>query len=66
MSVLNSCLISNIDLLQKSPHNNSRALLHSFSTNDAALGEYKYTVTFGQHSIKITGNNLDLVKVCSS
>ncbi|KAL4712996.1 hypothetical protein ACJJTC_012066, partial [Scirpophaga incertulas] len=45
----------------KSPHN-SRALLHSFSTNDAALGEYKYTVTFGQHSIKITGNNLDLVK----
>ncbi|CAH0726066.1 unnamed protein product, partial [Brenthis ino] len=47
---------------EKSPHNNSRALLHSFSTNDAALGEYKYTVTFGQHSIKITGNNLDLVK----
>ncbi|XP_026322297.1 eukaryotic translation initiation factor 4E-binding protein Mextli isoform X4 [Hyposmocoma kahamanoa] len=46
---------------EKSPHN-SRALLHSFSTNDAALGEYKYTVTFGQHSIKITGHNLDLVK----
>ncbi|KAG6457571.1 hypothetical protein O3G_MSEX010392 [Manduca sexta] len=46
---------------EKSPHN-SRALLHSFSTNDAALGEYKYTVTFGPHSIKITGNNLDLVK----
>ncbi|XP_060800512.1 eukaryotic translation initiation factor 4E-binding protein Mextli isoform X2 [Amyelois transitella] len=46
---------------EKSPHSN-RALLHSFSTNDAALGEYKYTVTFGQHSIKITGNNLDLVK----
>ncbi|KOB78991.1 MIF4G domain-containing protein B [Operophtera brumata] len=48
-------------LREKSPHN-SRALLHSFSTNDAALGEYKYTVTFGQHSIKITGPNLDLVK----
>ncbi|KAJ0182014.1 hypothetical protein K1T71_002736 [Dendrolimus kikuchii] len=47
---------------EKSPHANSRALLHSFSTNDAALGEYKYTVTFGQHSIKITGNNLELVK----
>ncbi|XP_023941540.1 eukaryotic translation initiation factor 4E-binding protein Mextli isoform X2 [Bicyclus anynana] len=46
---------------EKSPHNN-RALLHSFSTNDAALGEYKYTVTFGEHSMKITGNNLDLVK----
>ncbi|XP_045536977.1 eukaryotic translation initiation factor 4E-binding protein Mextli isoform X2 [Papilio machaon] len=47
---------------EKSPHNNNRTLLHSFSTNDAALGEYKHTVTFGQHSIKITGNNLDLVK----
>lgn len=47
---------------EKSPHNNARALLHSFSTNDAALGEYKYTVTFGQNSIKITGQNLDLVK----
>ncbi|XP_050551252.1 eukaryotic translation initiation factor 4E-binding protein Mextli isoform X7 [Spodoptera frugiperda] len=46
---------------EKSPHN-ARALLHSYSTNDAALGEYKYTVTFGQHSIKITGLNLDLVK----
>ncbi|XP_047041977.1 eukaryotic translation initiation factor 4E-binding protein Mextli isoform X5 [Helicoverpa zea] len=46
---------------EKSPHN-ARALLHSLSTNDAALGEYKYTVTFGQHSIKITGLNLDLVK----
>ena len=49
-------------MFQKSPHNNARALLHSFSTNDAALGEYKYTVTFGQNSIKITGQNLDLVK----
>ncbi|XP_037976886.1 eukaryotic translation initiation factor 4E-binding protein Mextli isoform X9 [Plutella xylostella] len=47
---------------EKSPHNSARALLHSFSTNDAALGEYKYTVTFGQHSVKITGTNLDLVK----
>ncbi|XP_022834676.1 eukaryotic translation initiation factor 4E-binding protein Mextli isoform X9 [Spodoptera litura] len=46
---------------EKSPHN-ARALLHSYSTNDAALGEYKYTVTFGQHSIRITGLNLDLVK----
>lgn len=39
------------------------ALLHSFSTNDASLGEYKYTVTVGNHSIKITGTNLDLVRV---
>ncbi|XP_021939688.1 eukaryotic translation initiation factor 4E-binding protein Mextli isoform X2 [Zootermopsis nevadensis] len=38
------------------------ALLHSFSTNDASLGEYKYTVTVGNHSIKITGTNLDLVR----
>ncbi|CAF4785245.1 unnamed protein product [Pieris macdunnoughi] len=48
-------------LREKSPHGN-RALLHSFSTNDAALGEYKYTVTFGTNSIKITGDNLDFVK----
>lgn len=39
------------------------ALLHSFSTNDASLGEYKYTVTVGNQSIKITGTNLDLVRV---
>lgn len=39
------------------------ALLHSFSTSDANLGEYKYTVTVGEDSIKITGTNLDLVRV---
>lgn len=40
------------------------ALLHSFSTNDASIGEYKYTVTVGDDSIRITGTNLDLVRVC--
>lgn len=39
-------------------------LLHSYSTNDASLGEYKHTVTVGQHNIKITGDCLDLVRVC--
>ncbi|XP_019876983.2 eukaryotic translation initiation factor 4E-binding protein Mextli isoform X2 [Aethina tumida] len=39
----------------------SRALMHSLSTNDANIGEYKYTVTTGSGSVKITGNNLDLV-----
>lgn len=38
-------------------------LLHSFSTNDASLGEYKYTVNVGRHSIKITGDCFDLVRV---
>uniref|UniRef100_A0A182PA77 K Homology domain-containing protein n=1 Tax=Anopheles epiroticus TaxID=199890 RepID=A0A182PA77_9DIPT len=38
-------------------------LLHSFSTNDASLGEYKYTVNVGQHNLKITGDCLELVKV---
>lgn len=42
----------------------SRALLHSLSTNDASIGEYKYTVVTGGHTIKITGDNLDLVRVC--
>lgn len=38
-------------------------LLHSLSTNDASVGEYKYTVNVGQHNIKITGESLDLVRV---
>lgn len=38
-------------------------LLHSYSTNDATLGEYKHTVTVGHHNIKITGDCLDLVRV---
>lgn len=38
-------------------------LLHSLSTNDASLGEYKYTVNVAQHSIKITGDNIELVRV---
>ncbi|XP_020707396.2 eukaryotic translation initiation factor 4E-binding protein Mextli isoform X8 [Athalia rosae] len=38
------------------------SLLHSFSTSDASIGEYKYTVTVGNHSLKITGSNLDVVR----
>lgn len=38
-------------------------LLHSLSTNDASLGEYKYTVGIGNHSIKITGDRFELVQV---
>lgn len=38
-------------------------LLHSFSTNDASLGEFKYTINVGRHSIKITGDCFDLVRV---
>lgn len=38
-------------------------LLHSFSTSDANLGEYKYTVTVGENSLKITGSDPDLVRV---
>lgn len=39
-----------------------RSLLHSLSTNDASIGEYKYTVVTGGHTIKITGDNLDIVR----
>ncbi|XP_054289274.1 eukaryotic translation initiation factor 4E-binding protein Mextli-like isoform X6 [Macrosteles quadrilineatus] len=39
-----------------------RSLPHSFSTNDANLGEYKYTVTLGHDVVKITGTNHDVVK----
>lgn len=38
-------------------------LLHSLSTNDASVGEYKFTVNVGQQSIKITGDSFDLVRV---
>ncbi|XP_026275251.1 eukaryotic translation initiation factor 4E-binding protein Mextli isoform X2 [Frankliniella occidentalis] len=37
-------------------------LLHSFSTNDASLGEYKYTVAVGGCVLKITGSNHDIVR----
>ena len=36
------------------------SLLHGTCANDT---EYKYTVTVGPHSLKITGSNLDLVRV---
>lgn len=38
-------------------------LLHSLSTNDASVGEYKYTVSVGHHNIKITGDCFELVRV---
>ncbi|XP_059618575.1 eukaryotic translation initiation factor 4E-binding protein Mextli isoform X2 [Phlebotomus argentipes] len=37
-------------------------LLHSYSTNDASLGEYKFTVSVGPHNLKITGDRCDLVR----
>lgn len=40
-----------------------RSLLHSFSTNDARLGEYKYTITLGNDTVKITGTNHETVRV---
>lgn len=43
--------------------NTTRPLLHSFSTNDANLGEFRYTVSVGTHSLKITGDNLNIVNV---
>ncbi|XP_053667210.1 eukaryotic translation initiation factor 4E-binding protein Mextli [Anopheles marshallii] len=48
---------------QRNSVGNGGLLLHSFSTNDASLGEYKYTVNVGQHNLKITGDCLELVKV---
>ncbi|XP_044751187.1 eukaryotic translation initiation factor 4E-binding protein Mextli isoform X2 [Coccinella septempunctata] len=40
----------------------SRALMHSLSVNDATIGEYKYTVVVGNHTIRIMGDNLELVR----
>lgn len=50
-------------LQRSNSHHNSNFLTHSLSTNDASLGEYKYTVSVGHHSLKITGNSLELVRV---
>lgn len=41
----------------------NQILSHSFSTNDASLGEYKYTVNVGHHLLKITGDCCELVRV---
>lgn len=38
-------------------------LVHSLSTNDASVGEYKYTVTVGNSALRITGPDLKLVRV---
>lgn len=64
-SSLNSSASDESNRLQQHQQQNSRArsLLHSFSTNDASIGEYKYTVTVGNQSLKITGCNLDLVRI---
>ncbi|KAH8282447.1 hypothetical protein KR054_007760 [Drosophila jambulina] len=42
---------------------NQQLLMHSYSTNDASVGEYKFTVNVGQHLIKITGDCCELVRV---
>ncbi|XP_042883125.1 eukaryotic translation initiation factor 4E-binding protein Mextli-like isoform X6 [Penaeus japonicus] len=37
-------------------------LVHSQSMGDESLGEYRYTVTHGSDALRITGNNLHLVR----
>ncbi|XP_076291862.1 eukaryotic translation initiation factor mextil isoform X3 [Lasioglossum baleicum] len=61
-SSLNSSASDESNRLQQQQNSRARSLLHSFSTNDASIGEYKYTVTVGNQSLKITGCNLDLVR----
>lgn len=54
-------------LTRSNSHHNSNFLTHSLSTNDAAsLGEYKYTVSVGNHDLKITGDSLELVRVSAN
>lgn len=50
-------------LMRTNSQHNSNFLIHSLSTNDASLGEYKYTVNVGSHTLKITGDSLELVRV---
>ena len=65
-SSLNSSASDESNRLQQQHSSLRSSLLHSLSTNDASIGEYKYTVTVGPHSLKITGSNLDLVRVCNA
>ncbi|KAK7078067.1 hypothetical protein SK128_021783 [Halocaridina rubra] len=47
------------ETLQGSKRN---TLVHSQSMGDDPIGEYRYTVTRGSDALKITGNNLQLVR----
>ncbi|XP_045605406.2 eukaryotic translation initiation factor 4E-binding protein Mextli [Procambarus clarkii] len=47
------------ETLQGSKRN---TLVHSQSMGDDPLGEYRYTVTHGSDALRITGNNLHLVR----
>ena len=38
-------------------------LIHSNSMTEEPMQEYRYTVTHGSDAIRITGNNLNLVRV---
>lgn len=51
-------------LTRSTSQHNTSYLVHSQSQNDAAFGEYKYTVNVGSHNLKITGDSLELVRVC--
>lgn len=61
----NNALTPNIGTVKNRNSSSSpgQTLLHSLSTNDATVGEYKYTVCIGSASIKITGDCFELVRV---
>jgi len=61
-SSINSSASDESALPQASRVHPSRALLHSLSTSDASIGEYKFTVVTASGTVKITGDNLDLVR----
>ena len=50
-------------LARSNSQHNSNFFIHNQGTNEASLGEYKYTVSVGNHNLKITGDSLELVKV---
>ncbi|XP_011297955.1 uncharacterized protein mxt isoform X2 [Fopius arisanus] len=65
-SSLNSSASDESNRLHQQQHQHSSrqrsSLLHSLSTNDASIGEYKYTITVGNQALKIIGSNHDLVR----
>jgi hypothetical protein len=56
-------MVQQMPKLTRSNSHHSSSFFTNNHSNDLTLGEFKYTVTVGHHSLKIIGDNLKLVQV---
>lgn len=56
-------MVQQLPKLTRSNSHHSSSFFAQNHSNDLTLGEFKYTVTVGHHSLKIIGDNLKLVQV---